>query len=205
MKSIGQFRGTVLEEEQEYSKFDILVRAGLANKAQIQRLHKILSKMEEERPVFSNADRMIVQNLFNRMIELLTSNKQIFQQARRAVREDFELEEAVKENQESDKIPASGPPMVLILKRKYIRNISNNIRVALYYNEKLKKYFSIPYTSSGSVDITASLQAEEIEYELPNELVELYEQLDEDNQKIFIELLQNEDGYNHLMEFTSNK
>jgi hypothetical protein len=39
--------------------------------------------------------RMILQNLFNKMVDLISTNKQIFQQTRRAVREDVELEESV--------------------------------------------------------------------------------------------------------------
>jgi len=200
MKTIGQIRGSLIEDTSEYSKFDVLIRAGLANKAQLQRIHKILSKMEEERPVFTNADRMIMQNLFNRMVDLLSNNKQIFTQARRAVREDVELDEAVKEIEETDKIPASGPPMILILKRKYIRNMSNNIRIALYYNDKLKKYFSIPYTASGSVDLTPSFQAEEIV--IPDDMMDLYQSLDEENQKVFVEMIQDEEQYQRLKSFT---
>ena len=75
MKNLQEFR-TIVEEESDYSKFDMLVRAGLANKAQLQRIHKILDKMKEERPVFNNADRMILQNLFNKMVDLISNNKQ---------------------------------------------------------------------------------------------------------------------------------
>ena len=94
MKSLDQFKSHLTEEEKEdFSKFDMLVRAGLANKAQIMRLHRILEKMGEERPQFNTADRAIMQNLFNKMIDLLSNNKQIFQQTRRAVREEVELSE----------------------------------------------------------------------------------------------------------------
>ena len=86
MKSLEQFRVLTEEEKSDYSKFDMLVRAGLANKAQLQRIHRILDKMKEDRPVFNNADRMILQNLFNKMVDLISTNKQIFQQTRRAVR-----------------------------------------------------------------------------------------------------------------------
>jgi hypothetical protein len=144
-----------------------------------------------------------MQNLFNRMVELLSNNKQIFTQARKAVHEDVELEEAVKENEDSEKIPASGPPMILILKRKYIRNMSNNIRIALYYNDKLKKFFSVPYSSSGSVDLTASLQAEDIV--IPDDMMELYQSLDEENKKVFVEMLQDEDSRKQLLAFASIK
>ena len=79
MKTLVEFKSVVEvveEEKQDYSKFDLLVRAGLANKAQMLRIHRILDKMHEEKPVFTNADRMILQNLFNKM-GLETSEKDI--------------------------------------------------------------------------------------------------------------------------------
>ena len=90
MKSLLEFKSIVEEEKSDYSKFDTLVRAGLANKAQMQRIHKILDKMGEEKPQFNNADKMIIQNLFNKMVDLISNNKQINMQARRAVKEDIE-------------------------------------------------------------------------------------------------------------------
>ena len=195
MKSIQEFRILTEEEKSDYSKFDMLVRAGLANKAQLQRIHRILDKMKEDRPVFNNADRMILQNLFNKMVDLISTNKQIFQQTRRAVRE--ELEESIvdtadykigpsgrkvrahrikvgdvaygkdaeiKENWEieeaTDEIPDE-QPFVLMLKRKAIRMYPNKTKVALYYNQKLDKYFTIPYGKG----IDSPLQAEETQIE----------------------------------------
>jgi hypothetical protein len=192
MKSLQEFK--ILTEESDYAKFDMLVRAGLANKAQIQRIHKILDKMKEERPVFNNADRMILQNLFNKMVDLITSNKQIFQQTRRAVRE--ELEEKIIDTADFKISPTSGrkvrahrikvgdeidpemkeefeiteetadlpkdPPFVLVLKRKAIRLFPNKVKMALYYNQKLNKYFSIPYGPNVS---STPLQAEETQLE----------------------------------------
>jgi len=93
MKSLLNFKSIFEEEKSDYSKFDVLVRAGLANKAQMQRIHKILDRMQDEKPNFSPADRMIIQNLFNKMVDLVSNNKNINLQARRAVRE--ELEEKV--------------------------------------------------------------------------------------------------------------
>jgi len=197
MKSLEQFRVLTEEEKSDYSKFDMLVRAGLANKAQLQRIHRILEKMKEDRPVFNNADRMILQNLFNKMVDLISNNKQIFQQTRRAVREDVELDEAIvdtadykigpsgrkvrahrikvgdvaygkdadiKEDWEiieaTDDIP-DDPPFVLMLKRKAIRMYPNKTKVALYYNQKLDKYFTIPYGKG----VDSPLQAEETQIE----------------------------------------
>lgn len=198
MKSLQEFKHepTIVEEEKsDYSKFDMLVRAGLANKAQLQRIHQILDKMQEEKPVFNNADRMIIQNIFNRMVDLITNNKQIFQQSRRSVRE--ELEEKIIDTSDF-KIGPSGrkvrahrikigdkdkdgfdeevealeiveegvmrtdPPFVLVLKRKAFRLYPNGMKIALYYNDKINKYFSIPYSTEKDVD--APIQAEQTEY-----------------------------------------
>ena len=158
MKSLLEFKSIVEEEKSDYSKFDTLVRAGLANKAQMQRIHKILDKMSEDRPQFNNADKMIIQNLFNKMVDLISNNKQINMQARRAVREDVEVtEEPVILQEDKD------PPLVLVIKRKAIRLYPDGTRIALYYNEKLKKYFSVPYQYGSGMD--APIQSEEVELE----------------------------------------
>jgi hypothetical protein len=186
----------VEEEKSDYSKFDVLVRAGLANKAQMQRIHRILDKMQEERPNFNNADKQIIQNLFNKMVDLVSNNKQIFQQTRRAVRED--LEEGIIDTSDY-KVDASGrkykahrtkigdtaprvgddpdavkeevsvldektlanPPFVLILKRKAVRYYPEGIVNVLYYNEKLNRYFSVPY--SDGTPMNNPIQSEETE------------------------------------------
>jgi hypothetical protein len=92
MKSLKDFKTTPLEEQDksDYTKFDMLVRAGLANKSQLNRLHRILDKMKEDRPVFNPTDRNLLQNLFNKMVDIVTNNKMIFQQTRRVVREESE-------------------------------------------------------------------------------------------------------------------
>ena len=189
MINLQEFRQLVEEEKSDYSKFDMLVRAGLANKAQIARIHRILDKMTEERPQFNNADREIMRNLFNRMVDIISNKKQIFQKTRQVVREEIneaELDTAdykigpsgrkvrahrfkvgdapVKEEYEIEEAALdlnNDPPFVLVLKRKSIRLYPNNTKIALYYNQKLDKYFSIPY--GGGVD--APVQAEETQIE----------------------------------------
>ena len=191
MKSLNQFKGktSVLEEESSYSKFDVLVRAGLADKSQIQRLHKVLDKMSEDRPVLNTTEKAIVQNLLSKMVDLITNNQQIFQKTRQAVRED--LNEGVvvaadksynpytgkkypahrkvmgSKSKDGDNAPApvvqeaSGDvPFILVLKRKAIRMYPDGTKVALYFNEKLNKYFSVPYTDSKSLDTV--IQSEEV-------------------------------------------
>ena len=213
MKSLEQFKSILTEEEKsDYSKFDALVRAGLANKAQIARLHKILEKMTEDRPQFNNADRMIMQNLFNKMVDLISNNKQINQQTRRAVREDYEsinqIEETLKatsdykigpsgrkvkahrfkigdierlegddESDTKDKqyikedLMRGDPPFVLVLKRKAIRLYPDGTRVALYWNDTLKKYFSVPYEDKKGVNGIIQMEETEPKEEMPKEIM----------------------------------
>ena len=111
MKSLLEFKSIVEEEKSDYSKFDTLVRAGLANKAQMQRIHKILDKMGEEKPTFNNADKMILQNLFNKMVDLISNNKSINMQARRAVKED---EDVIEAEQLDEANPGPTPPYILL-------------------------------------------------------------------------------------------
>ena len=195
MKSLLEFKSIVEEEKSDYSKFDALVRAGLANKAQLSRIHKILDKMGEERPVFNNADREIMRNLFNRMVDLISS-KQMFTKTRQAVREDVELDEA---RMDTPLVP--DPPIVLVIKRKAVRLYPDGTRIALYWSDKLKRVFSVPY----GMPMDAPIQAEEYVKELAEaeelllndgnvlslneetkqQIINTYEQLDEESKTIF--------------------
>jgi hypothetical protein len=206
MKSFQDFKVDLTEEEKsDYSKFDVLVRAGLANKAQMQRIHRILDKMQDDRPNFNNADKQIIQNLFNKMVDLVSNNKQIFNQTRRAVKEgviatsDFKLGASgqkvrahrtkvgdtapgvggmapeIGDDKEQDQNglkktfkeevsylqEAHDPPFVLVLKRKAIRLYPDGTKVALYYNDRLKRIFTVPYNTED--DATIQAQHEEVE------------------------------------------
>ena len=186
MKSLEDFRNILLEEEKsDYKQFDQLVRAGLANKAQIQKIHRVLDKMKEDKPVLTSVDRAIVQDLLNKMVDVVTNNKQIFQQTRRAVREDiidtsdFKLDKRGRKYRAhriklGDTTPAvadgtvelakeevvqlteaQDPPFVLVLKRKAIRLYPDGTKIALYHNDRLDKDFAVPYATSSQPVIQA--------------------------------------------------
>lgn len=215
MKSLQEFKIVVEEEKADYSKFDALVRAGLGNRAQIQRMHQILAKMGEEKPQFTNADRAIIQNLFTKMVDLITNNPQIFRQTRKAVSEQIEegyidtsdykispetgrkirahrikigdtlKQDDVKEqfaieaetlDEALDDLPKD-PPVVLVLKRKAIRLYPDKTRIALYYNDKLNKYFSVPYMSDDNGKFP--LQAESTDQIQESVIDSLYKILNE--------------------------
>lgn len=196
MKSLLEFKSIVEEEKSDYSKFDALVRAGLANKAQLNRIHKILDKMGEERPVFNNADREIMRNLFNRMADLISNNKQIFSKAKQIVREDVEINEAPMD------VPlVPDPPVILVIKRKAVRLYPDGTRIALYWSDKIKRVFSLPYGPT----VQPVIQSEEYVQELveseelllndgnkitlseeaKQQIINTYEQLDEESKEVF--------------------
>ena len=198
MKSLLEFKSITEEEKKDYSKFDSLIRAGLANKAQIQRIHRIMDKMGEDRPVFNNADREIMRNLFNKMADLISNNKQIYTQARRAVREEVIQEsntftgkkykthrvyvgEGNVDQITEEPLRLKDPPNILLLKRITVRLFPDGTKVALYYNRLLDKHFTIPYGPG----IDAPLQAEAIEMTVLESL-EHIAQLDE-SQEIYFE------------------
>lgn len=195
MKSLLEFKSIVEEEKQDYSKFDALVRAGLANKAQLARIHKILDKMGEERPQFNNADREIIRNLFNRMVDLVSS-KQIYGKARQAVREEVELNEA---RMDTPLVP--DPPVILVIKRKAVRLYPDGTRIALYWSDKIKRAFSIPYGPMVDAPVQAEeyikelVEAEELilndgntislNEETKQQIINTYGQLEEDSKELF--------------------
>ena len=195
MKSLLEFKSIVEEEKSDYSKFDALVRAGLANKAQLARIHKILDKMGEERPQFNNADREIMRNLFNRMVDLVSS-KQIYGKARQVVREEIELDEA---RMDTPLVP--DPPVVLVIKRKAVRLYPDGTRIALYWSDKIKRAFSIPYGPMVDAPVQAEeyikelVEAEELllndgnvinlNEETKQQIINTYGQLEEDSKEYF--------------------
>jgi hypothetical protein len=223
MKSLLDFKLITEEEKKDYSKFDALVRAGLANKAQMQRIHKILDKMGDERPTFNPADRAIMQNLFNRMVDLISNNKQIYSKAKQAVREELN-EVSLAATSDVPFIP--DPPAVLVIKRRAVRLYPDGTRVALYYSDKLKRYFTVPYaTMSAGVsaiqaenfinelrsssklteDTTLELQdgsQVELDALMVNRIVYAYDGLEEENKEKFIELLtSSEESFDKAYEF----
>jgi hypothetical protein len=211
MKNLQEFK-LVEEEKQDYSKFDALVRAGLGNKAQIQRMHQILAKMGEDKPQFTTADRAIIQNLFNKMVELITNNPQMFRQARKSVSEgvidtaDYKLsasgkkvrahrvvfdkedeeEKEVKEEMSLEEAVVSEPPFIILLKRTAVRLYPNGLRVATYTSDKLKREFAIPFVGREAGMVQS---AEEYRIELNDgTVIELDEETDIAFENVYEEL-----------------
>lgn len=267
MKYLNEFKSIVEEEKTDYSKFDALVRAGLANKAQLNRIHQILDKMGQDKPNFSQADRAIIQNIFVKMVDLLSNNKSINMQARRSVKEDYEgistadfklsptgrkvrakriklrgdLDDvkkdptrAITEEEIINELTGMGgvpggmfeqePPFVLVLRRKAIRLYPDNTKVALYFNDRIKKYFSVPFGTNVNAVLNpesfiqkmeyASELNESIEHQLNDgtkihlesnvceEILEVFYSLTEENQQQFVlNLTESQDSFDKIYEF----
>jgi hypothetical protein len=267
MKYLNEFKSIVEEEKTDYSKFDALVRAGLANKAQLNRIHQILDKMGQDKPNFSQADRAIIQNIFVKMVDLLSNNKSINMQARRSVKEDYEgistsdfklsptgrkvrakriklrgdLDDvkkdptrAITEEEIINELTGMGgipggmfdqePPFVLVLRRKAIRLYPDNTKVALYFNDRIKKYFSVPFGTNVNAVLNpesfiqkmeyASELNEVIEHQLNDgtkihlesnvceEILEVFYSLTEENQQQFVlNLTESQDSFDKIYEF----
>lgn len=141
---------------------------------------------------------------------------------------DHVLRKIKKELQEETTNPWS-LPAVLVLHRKSIRNFSDGTAVALYYNDKLKKYFSVPVLPtaiqtpiqmSESVSIidrlfsikendemeSITLNNNEVVEVIPEDasnLLEIYEILSEENKIWFTEnISESSAAFNKILKFS---
>lgn len=120
------------------------------------------------------------------------------------------------------KVLSGDPPFTLVLKRQTIRSFSGDVKIALYFNEQLKTYFSIPYSNkTGSVlpidqtfeSVMESLKTGTINHkdgsssniteQNASELSEIYLSLNESNKMKFEDLIEaNQEGLKKAIEFS---
>ena len=126
----------------------------------------------------------------------LVSSKQIYGKARQAVREEVELNEA---RMDTPLVP--DPPVVLVIKRKAVRLYPDGTRIALYWSDKIKRAFSIPYGPMVDAPVQAEeyikelVEAEELmlndgntislSEETKQQIINTYGQLEEDSKEVF--------------------
>lgn len=91
------------------------------------------------------------------------------------------------------------PPYVLVLKRENIRLFPNNVKVALYFSDKINKYFSVAYGKG----INASIQSESTEEQsFVANILNTFINLSEENQIKMLEMATKDlDSYNKLKNF----
>lgn len=109
-----------------------------------------------------------------------------------------DMKEDINEEHDSD------PPFILVLKRKNVRLYPNNLKIALYYNDKIQKYFSVPYTM-GMAQTT--IQAEETENtfnerNVVSNFLNVFCNLSEENQQKMLDMINSdEESYNKIKNF----
>ncbi len=142
MKSFDEFKSSLVEAvSPERQRFDALVRAGLMDKAQLPKLHRVLDKISQDQPL-SSAERQLVLDLVTELTHLATGNLGVFQKIRQSVKEE-QVNEIADMNAQA--LYHKEPPPLIVMRRKAIRMYPGDTKIALYYSDKLGRYFSVPY------------------------------------------------------------
>ena len=85
-------------KDQSTDRLKMLVRLGLMDKKDMTKIVRSIGKMKEDKPV-SPADRKILFDLLNELIGMVTGDEQMFQKAKKAVREEKDPNEYDKEGE----------------------------------------------------------------------------------------------------------
>jgi hypothetical protein len=85
-------------KDQSTDRLRMLVRLGLMDKKDMSKIVRSITKMKEDKPV-SPADRKILFDLLNELIGMVTGDEQMFQKAKKAVREEKDPNEYDKEGE----------------------------------------------------------------------------------------------------------
>lgn len=124
---------------------------------------------------------------------------------------------------ESIKHLGGDPPFTLVLKRQSIRMFDHDTKIALYYNEQLKTYFSVPYSNKTGA-VLGPIQSEstilgklkegnivhkdgsesKINEQIAEDLINTHFSLNESNKAKFEDLIEmNAAGLEKAIEFSS--
>jgi hypothetical protein len=124
----------------------------------------------------------------------------------------------------ADNMTFPDPPVVLVIRRKAVRLYPDGTRIALYWSDKLRKYFSVPYGPAFNSPIQAENFIEQLKViqeeneeqtvelsdgvliELDSSMIEhilyAYSKLTEQNQEKFVETLtETEESFKKTYEF----
>lgn len=149
MKSFGDLKRQLNEAvSPEQQRFDALVRAGLMDKTLLPKLHRVMDKLHQEKPM-SVQERQLVFDLVKQLTQIVSSNMGVFQKVRQAVREE-QIQEIADSAESSVALFNQEPPPLVLLRRKAIRMYPHDTKVALYYSDKLNRYFTIPFQDTES-------------------------------------------------------
>lgn len=142
MKSFDSFKKELVESvSPEQQRLDTLVRSGLMDKTKLAKIHRVMGKLSQEQPL-SAAERELAYEMMQELLHLITTNAGVFQKTRQALHAES-LQESADAN--SVALYHHEPPPLVVLRRKAIRMYPHDTKVALYYSDKLDRYFTIPF------------------------------------------------------------
>jgi hypothetical protein len=118
------------------------------------------------------------------------------------VGDDAEQDKNTSKKVYKEAVDSQALPFVLVLRRKAVRMYPEGTRVALYYNERLNRYFSVPYSSESLAK--TPIQAEEFTTQIQHDdgtvsdvtvsniqmLMDVYQGLNETNKTKFIAMIE---------------
>lgn len=87
-----------------------------------------------------------------------------------------------------DEQHSSEPPFVLVLKRVNIRQFPQ-FKVAIYHNDKLDKYFSVPYGPNLNAVVQAENTILESEQDTISKILNVFKNLSEEHQEKMMEMI----------------
>ena len=141
MKTLEQLRtdSEILLEQNALSdnnKLLALVRSGLFDSNKLTLLKRALAKDNDK---MTRVERNALLDLLDRLITVVTTDKSVYNKVRQDV---------MTEDSKVD-IDINQIPPILILKRRAIRVFPDGQKVALYWADRINKYISVPYQSTG--------------------------------------------------------
>ena len=158
MKSIKQIRDNLetlsenVESASEMRKLTTLVRAGLFDANKLTMLKRALNK---DNVKMTKAERETLLELLDKLLNLITSNQQVFMKVKQNVSEEVDVLDGT-EYQELDESSLAGSsidinkmPPLIIMRRRAIRVFPDGQKVALYWADKINKFISVPFEGIG--------------------------------------------------------
>lgn len=167
MKSVTQIRKDLevlsesVESASEMRKLSTLVRAGLFDANKLTMLKRALNK---DNVKMTKAERETLLELLDKLLNLITSNQQVFMKVKQGVSEDVDVLEGSEYQELDESLTGSAndinkiPPLI-IMRRRAIRIFPDGQKVALYWADKINKFITVPFESIG---ISEETQLDEI-------------------------------------------
>lgn len=186
MKSVKQIRNDLevlsesVESASEMRKLTTLVRAGLFDANKLTMLKRALNK---DNVKMTKAERETLLELLDKLLNLVTSNQQVFMKVKQSVSEEVEVLDG-SEYQELDEALGGSAndinniPPLIIMRRRAIRIFPDGQKVALYWADKINKFISVPFESIGISEQTyANLYPDDEKEKITNRNLQLINRL----------------------------